>query len=886
MRPTAWPPRRQRGFGFVSAFALTASLALGVAAGLASDVRSRAPARAQAVAPGLGAMGEGILYQRAALSSKGADAALGDLDGDGDLDAYVGVLADCFQCDPANRVWFGDGKGHFTETGQRLGSQSTWGVALADLDGDGDLDAVDANASSARVGATSPDNANVVWLNDGKGRLTDSGQRLGDLPSMDVALGDVDGDRDVDAVFGNYGASEVWLNDGRGRFADSGPRLGNIRTNSVVLVDLDKDGDPDLVEANTGYDHIYWNDGQGRFTDSGERLGEIHDCGDGPATQDIAVGDLDRDGDLDLIAVNGGTHTRAGAWPGETVNDVFLAEPDPANRGRFRYVDTKQHLGDAFSFGVALHDFDGDGDLDAFVANSNICGAPDQVWWNDGKGRFTDSGVRLGFENSWEVALGDLDGDGDMDAFVPAYGPAPDAVCRFEEGAPPEVWMNDGGGRAWHEQIERDVPGLREGFERSMDVDLGDLNGDGFLDAFVGNRGNDDPYPTGRTACDVNFPTGVDPQVRAPNTVWLGNGKGWFTDSGQRLGFADTRGVDLADVDGDGDLDAAVANQAAPSEIWLNDGRGRFADSGLRLGNLRSMTVRFGDVDGDRDPDLYLGNTDIDQVYRNDSSRGTVRFTDTGQRLGAPHAGGFGPNTEDIELGDLDGDGDLDAFETCEGIHAGENGNRVMLNDGRGGFADSGQVLGSGYAFDSVLYDFDGDGDLDAFVGLSAICGAPNEVWLNDGRGRFRDSGQRLGMENTFGVALGDFNCDGKMDVFAANASKAKVGGVDCPALCPVRRFDVVWLGNGDGTFRDAGWQIGNFTSQAVVTGDVDNDGDTDAYVAHSGRCGLPNTVYLSQCVVIPQGTPPTPTAVPPTSTLLPPTPTPVPPTSTPVPPT
>ena len=890
MLPTVRPPHRRRVPASVTITTLAASLALGLGVGLAHEPM----AHAQAPAAPMTAIGEAILYQRAALSSKGADVALGDLDGDGDLDAYVGVLADCFSCDPANRVWFGDGQGRFVDSGQRLGRDSTWGVALADFDGDGDLDAVDANH-----GGSQSQEANIVWLNDGRGRFTDSGQRLGVQVSMDVAVGDVDGDRDVDVVIGNYGTTDLWLNDGRGRFTATGqPVIGSIRTNAVLLVDLDKDGDLDLVKANTGYDHIFWNDGAGRFTDSGQRLGEIHDCGDGPATQDAAVGDLDGDGDLDILAVNGGTHTRAGTWPGETVNDVFLAEPDPANPGRLRYVDTQQRLGNAFSFGVSLHDFDGDGDLDAFVANSNICGAANEVWWNDGRGRFADSGQRLGWENSWEVALGDFDGDGDMDAFVPNYGPAPDAVCRFEEGSPPEVWINGGAGRAWHEQIERDVPGLRQGFERSMDADLGDLNGDGNLDAFVGNRGNEDPYPTGRTACDRGFPTDVDPATRAPNTVWWGDGKGGFTDSGQRLGNADTRGVDLGDLDRDGDLDAVVANfeptgGAPSSEVWLNDGRGRFTDSGLRLSNPRTMTVRLGDLDADGDLDAYFGNTDVDMVYRNDSSGGAVRLVDTGQRLGAPHTRGNGPNTEDIELADLDGDGDLDVFESCAGIHVGENPNRVMFNDGRGTFTDSGQRLGNEYTFDAALYDFDRDGDVDAFLGQSAICGDPNQVWLNNGRGTFTDSGQRLGIENTFGVALGDFNCDGFMDVFAANASYAKVPGVTCPVACPVDRHDTVWLGNGDGTFRDAGWRIGDFTSQAVVTGDLDNDGDTDAYVAHSGRCGLPNTAYLSNCVPS-QGSSPTPpppataTSVPPPTVVTAPPPSatpPPPPTATNIPP-
>lgn len=74
-----------------------------------------------------------------------------------------------------------------------------------------------------------------------------------------------------------------------------------------------------------------------------------------------------------------------------------------------------------------------------------------------------------------------------------------------------------------------------------------------------------------------------------PNTVWFNDGSGNFQDSGQALGTADSRSVVLADVDGNGTLDAIVANYGVSSKAWLNDGTGHFADSGQVLGQANSL---------------------------------------------------------------------------------------------------------------------------------------------------------------------------------------------------------------------------------------------------------------------------------------------------------
>ena len=117
-------------------------------------------------------------------------------------------------------------------------------------------------------------------------------------------------------------------------------------------------------------------------------------------------------------------------------------------------------------------------------------------------------------------------------------------------------------------------------------------------------------------------------------------------------------------------------------------------------------------------------------------------------------------------IGDLDGDGDLDVF-IANGDRTGTYPSSVWLNDGTGRFTDSGQRLGSTFFGWPVLGDLTGDGSLDVFISNFT---QPNQVWLNDGTGRFTDSGLSLsGEATTRGCALGDLDGDGDLDVFVAN---------------------------------------------------------------------------------------------------------------------
>ena len=354
-------------------------------------------------------------------------------------------------------------------------------------------------------------------------------------------------------------------------------------------------------------------------------------------------------------------------------------------------------------------------------------GVPDDPPSDASTGEFTRAMIIGDNDVSQSVALGDLDGDEDLDAFVANQYITPSSA----------IWIN--GGSADFTRRNEPVP-----TPNCSAVSLGDLDGDGDLDAWIANR--------------VNM---------APDTIWMNDGSGVFTNSGQRLGHSVSMNAALGDVDGDGDLDAFVANsrwESGSNSLWLNDGTGRFTNSGQSLGDNNSFFVALGDLDDDGDLDAWVANLgEPNRVWLND---GTGVFTDSGQTLGAA-------KSKSVALGDLDGDGDLDAWVANSSF--GENPSRVWLNDGSGTYVDSGQALGPEDLSKQVaLGDLDGDGDLDAFVGCQGT--RPNKVWVNDGSAMFTDSGQKLGENNTSGVAIGDLDGDGRLDVWAANCTLPSSG--------------------------------------------------------------------------------------------------------------
>lgn len=359
-----------------------------------------------------------------------------------------------------------------------------------------------------------------------------------------VALGDLDGDGDLDAFLAN-GENEVpvpntvWLNDGVGNLSDTGQQIGEQESHDVILIDMDLDGNLDALISNTGTMSLYLNNGQGGFARS-RYVGPFEE---GNYVLALAVGDVNGDGYPDVFA--GGCCGGVEMWDDgrrlvhPPVDSLWLGD------GQGGFVDSGQRFDLYGTDAVALGDLDGDGDLDAFFGNSAshldqsenfVHNQPDSVWFNDGQGQFRLGDQQLGKSEASSVALGDLDGDVDLDAFV---------GTGLQED---EVWLNEGGTQGG--EPGRFLLGGKVGSaERTRSVALADLDGDGDLDALVTHRDS--------------------------AQIWINNGPGSFT-IGQQLAFEPQHALALGDLDGDGLVDIFAGSVNHGILTWFNNGAARF----------------------------------------------------------------------------------------------------------------------------------------------------------------------------------------------------------------------------------------------------------------------------------------------------------------------
>ena len=341
------------------------------------------------------------------FGNEGLDVVMGDLDGDTDMDLFIARNA-------PDTIWFNDGIGGYSQSGQTLGNSYSLAAALGDLDADGDLD-----IATLKDEATSL----LIWINQGgaqggtMGVFTSNGQTDlgGDLPG-DLALGDVDGDTDLDVFLVRLigRPAQVWLNNGSGQFSNSNQSLAHNSASGVMLGDLDGDGDLDALTADDSVARHWVNQGgvqggtTGVFADSGQALPTA-------LSISVALGDIDRDGDMDgaTASVNQGVR-------------LWLNQGGVLSAGALLGTGGNRH--------VTLVDVDVDGDLDLFVARSGA----NAIWLNQGGtqqgtlGQFVDSSQQMGNYFSPAAALTDVDSDNDPDAVVANYTD------------PTELWRNDG----------------------------------------------------------------------------------------------------------------------------------------------------------------------------------------------------------------------------------------------------------------------------------------------------------------------------------------------------------------------------------------------------------------------------------------------------------
>lgn len=359
---------------------------------------------------------------------------MADLDGDGRLDLLFANGGDYSTpgTPELNGAFFNGGAGaRFVDRSTAIFGTTpdlTRVIKARDLDGDGDVDVFVGNTYQT---------LSRLYVGDGTGGFTERSADLPRIPLSlgDAEFGDVDGDGDLDLVLADWGPgnnmsndggrTRLWLNDGRGRFTDAtSARMPDVRIHfswDLELVDVDNDLDLDLAISckRCGGSRLFRNDGTGTFADDRRGMPQYTN------NYEFEPMDLDGDGFLDLVTIN----------DGEIVGGVGSSRREHVFRndgeGRFRDV-TDEWWPDAENIGeddniVAFLDFDSDGDADFIIGS--LSGA-DRLLINDGTGRLRSANEVFRGEDTpgtLGMAIGDLDGDGRIDV-VQAQGEHPTAV--------------------------------------------------------------------------------------------------------------------------------------------------------------------------------------------------------------------------------------------------------------------------------------------------------------------------------------------------------------------------------------------------------------------------------------------------------------------------
>lgn len=339
-------------------------------------------------------------------------------------------------------------------------------------------------------------------------------------------------------------------------------------TYDLALVDLNRDGNMDLVTSNanlsgsSNQQNMYYMSDLSGFFQNGVSM-------DQSTTADsisIAVGDLNGDGYQDAVVRNA-----------NSVGSVYIWDNAA---GSFQPASQLQGSSAGSGGSIDLADLDGDGDLDAVIGSSS---GQDRIYWNNGDGTFGASYTSLPATSGTTsvVKTGDFNGDGYIDILVGKSN---------NNNAP--IHYNDGYG------VFTTANTRYIGVMRVSCADVGDVDGDGDLDIVLGRSGTRTNYFVTNGGND-------------------GSGYTTWTSATITGDNRDTRGIALTDVDRDGDLDVLVADNDDPARLYLfNSGSGTFsAGTNISSTDLDALSLSVGDVDGDGDIDLVVGIDNGNNLY-------------------------------------------------------------------------------------------------------------------------------------------------------------------------------------------------------------------------------------------------------------------------------
>jgi hypothetical protein len=664
--------------------------------------------------------------------------AVGDFGGDGLLDLAVTHDSPAHAGPGAVTILLGGGDGTFRNAGDNPVGTGPGSVAVADFNNDGNPDVVTANLTDGTVsvlpghgdgsfgpaqtlpvgplpdsvavgGFAGNGDVGIVTADEGAGGSISLLAGNGDgtfqpavrlpldptgapLAARSVAVADLNGDGIPDLVTANDsspvgGSVSVLLGNGDGSFQAAQTFAAGSKPLSVAVGDFDGDGQPDLVVSNltfagqTDQLSLLRGNGDGTFRDPVP-------LDTGRLSEALAVADFNGDGILDLAAAN------------VTGHDVSIL----LGQGGGSFNLAPQFATGAGPAAVVSADFNGDGTPDLVTANTN--GNSVSVLLGDGDGTFRPALNLPAGNRPQQLVAADLNGDGVPDLAALDLGAAPTFPGTVS------VLLGNGDGTFQPARAVLFHPGA---LIFPADLVAGDFNGDGQPDLAVSET----------VVGGGSSPDEID--------VLPGNGDGTFGPavSAALPLNAHPRGLAVGDFDGDGQLDLAVAGTLGIHDgvyVLRGAGDGGFSSSFQFIPTgVRSSGVAVADFNGDGVPDLAVANAGTASV--------SVLLNQGDGTLRPPANFTVGGNPTAVTVGDFNGDGIPDLATP----NATGNTVSVLLGVGDGTFRPETRYLVGSAPEGVAAGDFNGDGALD----LAAANSVSNSVTvlLNAGAARDRAGG-------------------------------------------------------------------------------------------------------------------------------------------------